>query len=182
MRKIDILYKEDLINKFYDIHEFCKAAVVEDNYVGIKRNMDYIFWHKNKHSLLYQIYIAKKYECIMVAYDKNKIIAISGIELYNEDVAIILKRLYVLKNFRKNKEMFLPLQIDWCKEHNIKMAMITINNYNKKMKSMMDRFITDPSTRKRYPIISKFKYHGKMKINSIKQDVYYFKLEEKYDF
>jgi hypothetical protein len=105
------------------------------------KNMSTQDWENNSSSVLYRIYKKKMFHngngLVTLIYDENKIVGISAVERWSDNpknCAVLAKRLYILKSYR-NRNLFhnyiLNKQIDWCKENEIKLGIITINEYQK---------------------------------------------------
>lgn len=178
--------KKDFNDRFFDIQEFCRDASQDKNLPGIALNMDHKFWSSNEHSLLNMIYIQKEFRnkdgCFHLLYDNKKVIGCSGISRYkhNPDIAIIGRRLYVLQRYRSQTKLnkkFYPLELKWAEKQNMKAVLLTINEYNKRMLKLVHTLIEHPRSS---PVVSKFVYYGKRKINNCIQDVFYYKIDKDY--
>ena len=177
--------KKDFNDRFFDIQEFCKEASQDKNLPGITLNMNHKFWSSNEHSLLNMIYIQKEFRnkdgCFQLLYDKKKVIGCSGISRYkhNPDIAIICRRLYVLQRYRQPgvSRMFCPIEMKWAEKQKLKAVLIVINEYNSRITKLVHALIKHPRSS---PVVSKFVYYGKRKINNCIQDVFYYKIDKDY--
>lgn len=133
-----VLIKENFENYRIDIENFCKKAEYETKSVKTKNNMIFTDWDKYPESLLYRIFISKKYDngngaMSLIYDDEDKLCMFAGVEGHNKDIAIMAKRFYVLKKYRKKgtylSNYILPEQIKWAKEKKYKICLITINKY-----------------------------------------------------
>ena len=128
-------YKDEY---FYDILDFCNKAEAETKLEKTKSNMKGEGWKKYPESLMYRVYNTLKYYngngALSLLYDNDGICALSGVEKHNDEVAIMSKRLYVLRKYR-----FMPImsnfliqpQIEWAKENGFKACLITVNEYQR---------------------------------------------------
>ena len=129
-----IIEQKDLINYFDDIKVFCRDALMDCKHEQTRRNMDDQRWIHNRESLLNCLYIQKKISPLFLATDNDKIIGLAGIEKYNDDVAIIGKRLFILKQYRNQLIHWYQIikpQIQWCKNNGYKIVIWTHNEYKK---------------------------------------------------
>lgn len=176
--------KKDFQDRIFDILEFCQEAVAQESNPEIIKNMDHRFWATNEHCLLNLIYIQKRFRnkdgCLQLLYDKKRVIGVSGVDKYNSDIAIIGKRFYVLKKYRADaKKAFFPVQIKWSEKHNMKAVLFTVNEHNKRILKMVQ--ILTKRARTTFPVIGKFQYLGKREINNCNQDVFYYKIDKRFD-
>ena len=126
-------------NKYKEeIKEFCKKAENETKLEKTKANMKANNWKQFPESLLYRLYKSRKYDeengAIVLVYYDDELCAISGVEKHTSEIAIIAKRLYVLRKYRTIPifSMFiLRPQIEWAKKNNMKACLITINEYQR---------------------------------------------------
>lgn len=141
--------KKVLDEKFIDILLFCKKAVTETKLQAKEENrdlsqtivnMNYINWERNNECLLYRIYMAKKFDGIngilVLLYKGDDLVALSGVEMWNENTVSLGKRAYTLKEYRNNlanTKHLMPLQIEWAKKNhpNAKLYIVTTNKYQK---------------------------------------------------
>ena len=129
---------EDKDMYYHDILDFCIKAEAETKLEKTKANMKGNDWKEYPESLMYRVYNSLKYYngngALSLLYDKDGICALSGIEKHNDEVAIMSKRLYVLRKYR-----FMPImstflikpQIDWAEEKGFKACLITVNEYQR---------------------------------------------------
>ena len=138
-------------SNFNDIYDdlvyYCRIAEIESQSSIMKRNMKGFSWENYPESLLYKIFKTDTYKngngLLILIYKNNKIISTSTCELYNKDIVILLKRLYILNKFRgKNRynfTVYLPNQLKWAKEKNAKVCIWTVNTYNEGMIKLTKR-------------------------------------------
>ena len=162
-----------------EIKDFCKIAYEESN----DENMS-LDDGNNTPSLLKHLRLKTIPMLTMVLYDKN-IISLSGVQKYNEDVCILGKRFYTLKEYRKSPMgkpnnffqdyMYKP-QLSWAVDNNFKVALITFNEHNKKLIPVLER-----EQKKGRSFQSFKKLDKKLIINKTEQYVFYNKLDINYD-
>ncbi len=162
-----------------EIKDFCKIAYEESN----DENMS-LDDGNNTPSLLKHLRLKTIPMVTMVLYDKN-IISLSGVQKYNEDVCILGKRFYTLKEYRKSPMgkpnnffqdyMYKP-QLTWAVDNNFKVALITFNEHNKKLIPVLER-----EQKKGRSFQSFKKLNKKLIINKTEQYVFYNKLDINYD-
>tara|TARA_Y100001972_G_scaffold5521_1_gene5925 strand:+ start:507 stop:1061 length:555 start_codon:yes stop_codon:yes gene_type:complete len=162
-----------------EIKDFCKIAYEESN----DENMS-LDDGNNTPSLLKHLRLKTIPMITMVLYDKN-IISLSGVQKYNEDVCILGKRFYTLKEYRKSPMgkpnnffqdyMYKP-QLSWAVDNNFKVALITFNEHNKKLIPVLER-----EQKKGRSFQSFKKLDKKLIINKTEQYVFYNKLDINYD-
>ena len=162
-----------------EIKDFCKIAYEESN----DENMS-LDDGNNTPSLLKHLRLKTIPMVTMVLYDKN-IISLSGVQKYNEDVCILGKRFYTLKEYRKSPMgkpnnffqdyMYKP-QLSWAVDNNFKVALITFNEHNKKLIPVLER-----EQKKGRSFQSFKKLDKKLIINKTEQYVFYNKLDINYD-
>ncbi len=162
-----------------EIKDFCKIAYEESN----DENMS-LDDGNNTPSLLKHLRLKTIPMITMVLYDKN-IISLSGVQKYNEDVCILGKRFYTLKEYRKSPMgkpnnffqdyMYKP-QLTWAVDNNFKVALITFNEHNKKLIPVLER-----EQKKGRSFQSFKKLDKKLIINKTEQYVFYNKLDINYD-
>ncbi len=162
-----------------DIKEFCSIAYNESN----DENMS-LDDGNNTPSLLKHIRLKTIPMITMVLHDE-KVISLSGVQKYNEDVCILGKRFYTLKEYRKSPMgkpnnffqdyMYKP-QLSWAVENNFKAALLTFNEHNKKLIPVLER-----EQRKGRSFVSFKKYDKMMTINKTEQYVFYKKLDENFN-
>ena len=162
-----------------EIKDFCKIAYEESN----DENMS-LDDGNNTPSLLKHLRLKTIPMVTMVLYDKN-IISLSGVQKYNEDVCILGKRFYTLKEYRKSPMgkpnnffqdyMYKP-QLTWAVDNNFKVALITFNEHNKKLIPVLER-----EQKKGRSFQSFKKLDKKLIINKTEQYVFYNKLDINYD-
>ena len=134
--------EKDFDKYFSRIHSLCLACGDDKREKEeTVKNMSVINWKNNKRSLLYRIYVKKMFSngngMLTILYDGEKVVGISGVEKWevNQDIAVLVKRLYILRRYRSNTYMdiyMLPQQVEWCRKNNIQMGMITINEYQER--------------------------------------------------
>tara|TARA_Y100001938_G_C7846357_1_gene308613 strand:+ start:36 stop:590 length:555 start_codon:yes stop_codon:yes gene_type:complete len=162
-----------------EIKDFCKIAYEESN----DENMS-LDDGNNTPSLLKHLRLKTIPMVTMVLYDKN-IISLSGVQKYNEDVCILGKRFYTLKEYRKSPMgkpnnffqdyMYKP-QLSWAVDNKFKVALITFNEHNKKLIPVLER-----EQKKGRSFQSFKKLDKKLIINKTEQYVFYNKLDINYD-
>jgi len=131
-----VIRQKELDEYFYAIKFFCRKAMNDCRNSQTRLNMDSITWKDNPESLLNCVYKQKKIDPLFLAFDNGEIIGLAGIEKYNEDVAIISKRLFVLREYRNKLvhwKKILKQQIEWCREQGFKICITTQNEYKKAM-------------------------------------------------
>lgn len=121
-----------------ELEIFCKKAEKETVLEKTKNNMRYSNWINFPESLLYRIYHSKKYDngkgAITLLYnEKNDLIAFAGVEKQSKNIAMIIKRYYVLREYRKYhtfvNDFIMPEQIKWSIKKGAKLCIFTINKY-----------------------------------------------------
>jgi len=142
---------EDYFDDIYGLCLECERDPKEKE--DTIKNMSTKDWENNSSSVLYRIYKKKMFHdgngLVTLVYDENKLVGISAVERWPDnpkECAILAKRLYILKTYR-NKNLFhnyiLNKQIDWCKENEIKLGVITINEYQKdRALKLVNRLLT----------------------------------------
>lgn len=138
-----IVRQQDLDKYFYEIKFFCREAMNDCKNTQTRMNMDSITWKFNPASLLHCLYKQKKIDPLFLAYENDKLIGLAGIEKYNEHVAIISKRLFVLREYRNKlihwKQILKP-QVEWCRNQGFKVCIATQNEYKKVMHKHIRRW------------------------------------------
>lgn len=123
---------------FDQIKDFCVLAENETKLVKTKLNMKGTNWENYPESLMYRLYKSKKYDngngAAVILYDEDGICGFSGVERHNDEIAMIAKRLYILRKYRTfpffSTFMIKP-QIDWAKRKGFKACLISINEYQR---------------------------------------------------
>jgi hypothetical protein len=136
--RFEFVEGEDVDYIFDEIYEFCKKAEDETTLLKTKQNMKGEGWKLYPESLMYRLYIKRTYSsgdgALSILYDDDGICAISGVEKHTDDIAIMSKRLYVLRKYR-----FMPImsrflikpQIEWATKRGFKACLITVNEYQR---------------------------------------------------
>jgi len=137
MYDIKIMYNP--VDNIKEIKDFCYTAISQDRTKKhIKRNMDPTGISNS--SLIYRILKTDKYKnnrgIITPVYYNGKIVSISGSEIYNDDIIIMGKRYFTLREHR-HKQLFLRYMIlnQWIwvdfvkKQHSL--IITTINEEDK---------------------------------------------------
>lgn len=138
--EIVILQKFD--KHFDQIKNFCQEAIKDCKNLTTKENMDYITWKENPSSLMNRLYIKKSFLMLVLLYDKNCLVGLSGIEPYNKEIALIGRRLFILKKYRKGgsfHDFMLEPQINFIRKYGFKLGIITINEYKKSIVKIIER-------------------------------------------
>lgn len=103
-------------------------------------NMDYTTWEHNNECLLYRIYKTTKFNgnhgIMVLLYDDDRIVALSGVEMWNRHTVSLGKRAFTLREYRNqfiNTKYLMPVQIDWANmtHPNRKLFIVTVNEYLK---------------------------------------------------
>jgi hypothetical protein len=123
--------------------KFCQECTKETNNLANKNMWDEN-WENNPSTLLYHLYISKRFYSetgemyVMIKNDKE-IIGTSGVYVSNFDsnVAIGGVRAWMLKQYRgkilmnNNRGPYaLPIHIDWTRERGLKTTIFTFNEYS----------------------------------------------------
>ena len=130
--KTIVLYNFD--DHFDQINNFCKNIVNECKNIVTKQNMDYMSWKINPSSFMHKLYIRKDFSMLTLLYDKDILVGISGVEPYNKEIALIGRRLFILRKYRKGgsyHNFMLEHQINFITEHKFKLGIVTVNEYKK---------------------------------------------------
>lgn len=121
------------------LQEFCTAIELTESSHPAEANMRYTGWESNPASLFHLIYKEQRLSSpegqYFILNDDSRTIAGSGVYI-KEDIAILLVRTWTLPEFRSLyllHEYLLPLQLEWAKSRAVESAMITVNEYNKKL-------------------------------------------------
>jgi hypothetical protein len=105
-------------------------------------------WIKATHTLPYILTNTKRFDGtngeFFILYDKDKIIACSGIYIsdFNKDIAIAGVRTWISKGYRHlslNKDYLLVEHKKWATNKNIKMIALSFNEYNKNIIQIFKR-------------------------------------------
>lgn len=121
------------------LREFCTVIERTESAHPAEANMRYTGWETNPSSLFYLIYKEQRLSSPIGQYfilnDGSRTVAGSGAYI-KENIAILLVRTWTLPEFRSLyllHEYLLPLQLEWAKSQGANLAMITVNEYNKKL-------------------------------------------------
>jgi hypothetical protein len=136
---VKVLLVESNFDEYFDeILTFCKKAEIETDLKKTKANMKSDNWADYPESLMFRLYKSKKYSnsngALVMVYNGNELFSISGVEKHNKEIAIIAKRLYVLRKYRTMpifSTFILNPQIEWAKKEGMKACLITINEYQR---------------------------------------------------
>jgi len=125
-----------------DVYEFCKVLLDErqNDPEQTKLNMS-LDWENVSSSFLRKIH-DEMFLAISLVYNNSNVVAVSGIEKYDDKIVCILKRLAVIKAFRfkpATSKFILPQQIKWAKENGWKKAWISVNEYNITVVRLIER-------------------------------------------
>lgn len=152
MTDIKVVLLEDNIDSYFkDIFRFCVIAEQESKQKQLKKNMGAINWKDNSCSLLHKLYIQKSCSndngLLTLTYNKEILVAVSTIERSDFDpynVAILMRRDYVLKSYRNHKitAFALPFQFSWASQRNIKIGLMTLNEYDDRILKWFKRKIS----------------------------------------
>ena len=133
-----VVVKENFWRFFDDVKNFCTQAEKETKLEKTKNNMKADGWENYPESLLHRLYKSNKYDngngCLVLVYDNDKLFALSGVEKHTDNIAIISKRLFVLREYRTVPifSMFIiKPQIEWAKKRGFKVCLITVNEYQR---------------------------------------------------
>ena len=164
---------------YNEIEEFCKNAYAEskdENYAPKDEG--------STSSLLKHIKTGSIPMVVMVCHDSD-IISLSGVQKYSDDVCILGKRFYTLKEYRKSpmgkpnnffQDYMYEPQLTWSVNYGFKIALITFNEHNKRLIPVLER-----EQRKGRSFQSFKKLDKTLEINNKQQYVFYKKLDENYD-
>lgn len=148
------LIRSDFESYFKDIFDFCKEAVdisSQESKIGRNveqtiKNMAYKDWESNNHCLLYRLYVKDDFNngngMFCVLYEDDKIVSVSGVSKYNDEVSMLARRQYSLLSLKSKgllHDYFLEPQIAWAKDSGSKAAVILINDYNKWLYNSLKR-------------------------------------------
>jgi hypothetical protein len=185
-------------NDFYldhkiEILDFCKQAFEEKSQPS-HVNMWHDNWENVKVTLPYILYKTDRFandngDMFVLLNDDNKILGMSGINVSDFDANVALGgvRTWLDIDFRGKfviGKYFLPTQLKWAKEHNMKAMALTFNDYNKKLINNFKR--SGFGIKKQRTVDSMF-YNGHFYvdfpviINHTKQWVVYHKIDEAYE-
>ena len=161
------------------IKEFCHIAYQESGDENMSLNID-----EDSSSLLKHIHY-DTVPMITAVLQDEKIISLSGVQKYSNDVCILGKRFYTLKDHRKSpmgkpnnffQDYMYEPQLTWSVNYGFKIALITFNEHNKKLIPFLER------EQKKGRSFQSFKrLDKKLTINNTEQYVFYKKLDENYD-
>ena len=162
-----------------EITEFCRIAFDES---GDKNMSLDIGIHSS--SLLRHIK-NKTIPMITMVMNDTKVISLSGVQKYSNQVCILGKRFYTLKQYRKSpmgkpnnffQDYMYEPQLTWSINYGFKVALITFNEHNKKLIPVLER------EQRKDRSFQSFKKHDKMmNINSTEQYVFYKKIDENFN-
>ena len=128
------------IEKFYN---FCQEVGTTSKDPAAK-NM----WGEGNNTLPYLLNNTDRFKYpngdFSVLFDKDKVVACSGVyrSSFDVNVAIAGVRTFVDDQYRHmslNREYFLVEQKRWCIDNNIKIVMLTFNDYNKNLINVFKR-------------------------------------------
>ena len=161
-----------------EITEFCKIAYNESGDKNFELKSD------GTSSLLRHIEENSIPMITMVLEDK-KIISLSGVQRYSNDVCILAKRFYTLKEYSKSpmgkpnnffQDYMYEPQLAWAVNYSFKIVLITFNEDKKKLIPVLER-----EQRKGRSFKSFIKHDKILNINNTRQYVFYKKLDKNYD-
>jgi len=169
---------------FYDIYNFCDRAIDDilesrNKPVNLIENMS-LEWFDNHACLLYKLF-KEAYPSVIIIYDNNKVVSIACVEELNKHTLMILKRLYILREYTLKpllSGIMLPEQVKWAKEHNYERVIFSINKYNKTLIKLVNRIIEGKGiTIKHSNILKKFRFVGIETIHHTEQYTYEYILD-----
>ena len=137
MKIVEIRNTTDALNVKDDIEKFCGKINYKDNY-----HVDYF----NPATLVSCLYSSKRFlepnGCLHLVYDNDIIVGLAGVEKaeFNNNISLLARRVSYLPEYRNQSiysNMILYKQVDWCREQNIKMGLIT---WNKDRKMFYDAY------------------------------------------
>ena len=134
INKIRELYHDRYSMYFFVIKNFCRIAYLQSNNDDMRKNMAWDNWIQIHQSLLYKIYIERKYDLIHLVYENNEVVSLSCMEEYDDDTMIGGKRYFTLKEYRGANyfsKYMLDRQLDYCRRHGYKRYVISFCKYNK---------------------------------------------------
>jgi len=138
-------------NFFDDIYDFCVRVVKElesdkRNVEQTINNMQYKDWENNSSCLLYRTYVKYDYDndkgMLYLLYQGDEVVAVSAIVRYDENVAVLCKRTYLMNKIKGKAfthEYFIEPQIDWARNKGFKAGIFLMNEYMKPLYLMLKR-------------------------------------------
>ncbi len=139
---VKIIVADEFDSYFDQIKNFCKEAVKDCKNLRTKQNIDYVNWKTNPACLMYKVYTKKDFLMLTLLYDKKHLVGLSGVEMYNKEVALIGRRLFILKKYRTHGFYFmLDPQVDFIRDYKFKLGIITINKYRKPLLNIVKRVL-----------------------------------------
>lgn len=141
--------RENFEDLFDDIFLFCVKACEQIKQQSKEQgvdfsqtlvNMDYTNWEHNNECLLYRIYKTTKFNgnhgIMVLLYDEDRIVALSGVEMWNKYTVSLGKRAFTLREYRNqfiNTKYLMPIQIKWAYNTHpeLKLFIVTVNEYLK---------------------------------------------------
>jgi hypothetical protein len=125
-----------------EIFDFCKQAFEEKSQPS-HINMWNDDWENDTSTLPYLLYKSNRFnnsngDMFLLFDDDNKILAMSGVNIsdFDPNVALGGVRSWVNKSMRGKFVIggyFLPIQLKWATDRNLKTIALTINDYNKRL-------------------------------------------------
>ena len=140
---------ENFDKYFNQIKNFCKEAIIDCKNLTTKENLDYISWNTNSASLLNRLYIKKAFLMLTLLYDGEHLVGISGIETYNKEIALIGRRLFIFKKYRKGgsyHDYMLEPQVNFITDHGFKLGIVTVNKYKRGIFEIIKRSSQDKAS------------------------------------
>jgi hypothetical protein len=176
-----------------EIFDFCKQAFEEKSQPS-HINMWNDDWENDNSTLPYLLYKSNRFnnnngDMFLLLDEDNKILAMSGVNISDFDPYVALGgvRSWVNKHMRGKFVIggyFLPIQLKWATDRNMKTIALTINDYNKRLIPYLKRSGLGINKQLRNPNSmfhnGQFYVDFPVIINYTKQWVMYHKIDENY--
>jgi hypothetical protein len=175
--------------------KFCKECAKETSKIASKNMWDED-WQKNPNTLMYHLYVSKRFYCetgemYVMLKNNYEIIGTSGVYVSNFDsnVGIGGARAWMLKQYRgkilmdNNRGPYaLPIHIDWSRERQLKTTIFTFNDYSLNMINYFNRMGFGYQDRNSKFFNLKFnQVDFPVNIQNTKQWIIYHKIDETYE-
>lgn len=130
--------------KFY---EFCKSASLETDQPAAKNMWD-DNWKTCDYTLPYILEYVHRFSSpkgeFFILFDKKEIVGCSGIYIsdFDPNIAVAGVRTWINKQYRHqtlNRDYFLPIQKQWAIDKDLKIVLLTFNDYNRNIIKIFKR-------------------------------------------